>query len=692
MTLRVLFGTTFSFTLSNLPWTGAKFRGDIIISPDLLIPMLDDYWLLHYYDTHRMTDVVSNTSDISNEDPVHRAVRIIQGSTKNQLVTLCTSLAKSLDSGTLSVFAHAETSAAFPKIMIPISCVAADKLTHILTTFETNLTQEAPSKKLKKQGRDFNFSRYRYRHVALNLMYLGEQYLGLAAQTEDYGSGTEHSTSKLKSIESHLFEALHTTKLLPNNSREDANYQRCGRTDKGVSAAGQIVSLRLRSKAQALTQDSDPADPLAGGEEFPSPEHELDYVGMINKILPKDIRVTGWCDVGPHFSARHSASYRVYRYFFVRRGFDIEKMKLAAHELEGTHDFRNFCKPDVANVKTFVRHIISCNIHPLKSFDPNEVRDHRRNYKGYLRERHQIFFIELVGNAFLWHQVRCVVAILFLVGKHLEEPSVIQKLLDPECFPGRPFYNMASEAPLVLYHCHFHSLPFWCPPATLRRLTQNVEKLWSDTSIRLGILSDILQKLYNYRVPMRKDTEGNMVDKPMWSRASSVESLLPNYDQAIIPVNEEDPPGLVRVGAVDPRVPRLLVPKHALPGTVSCEKELERRSLSRWPYLQDRWEWPSPTPPESKTAISEEVAGCLPVTDCGIQDYWTWGELLQGTSILEQEKRKEGEQLKKVLDLDEPPDEHVEHGLGYRSRQTYSSLMKRKQEPSIEEKLKKQKR
>jgi tRNA U38,U39,U40 pseudouridine synthase TruA len=28
------------------------------------------------------------------------------------------------------------------------------------------------------------------------------------------------------------------------------------------------------------------------------------------------------------------------------------------------------------------------------------------------------------GMAFLWHQVRCMVAILFLIGENLEEPEV----------------------------------------------------------------------------------------------------------------------------------------------------------------------------------------------------------------------------------------------------------------------------
>jgi hypothetical protein len=44
-----------------------------------------------------------------------------------------------------------------------------------------------------------------------------------------------------------LFGALRKACLV--ESRDTAGYNRCGRTDKGVSAGGQVVSLRLRSRA-----------------------------------------------------------------------------------------------------------------------------------------------------------------------------------------------------------------------------------------------------------------------------------------------------------------------------------------------------------------------------------------------------------------------------------------------------------
>ena len=45
----------------------------------------------------------------------------------------------------------------------------------------------------------------------------------------------------------HLFDALKKTCLIADI--ESCNFSRCGRTDKGVSALGQVVSLDVRSLA-----------------------------------------------------------------------------------------------------------------------------------------------------------------------------------------------------------------------------------------------------------------------------------------------------------------------------------------------------------------------------------------------------------------------------------------------------------
>lgn len=46
------------------------------------------------------------------------------------------------------------------------------------------------------------------------------------------------------------------------------------------------------------------------------------------------------------------------------------------------------------------------------------------------------------------HQVRCMVAVLFLIGEGKEQPSVVNQLLDVTNHPNRPNYDMASEVRL----------------------------------------------------------------------------------------------------------------------------------------------------------------------------------------------------------------------------------------------------
>ena len=44
---------------------------------------------------------------------------------------------------------------------------------------------------------------------------------------------------------------------------------------------------------------------------------------------------------------------------------------------------------------------------------------------------------------------------LFLVGQGYEDPSIVDRLLDVNENPSRPLYEMASDAPLVLWDCVF---------------------------------------------------------------------------------------------------------------------------------------------------------------------------------------------------------------------------------------------
>lgn len=41
-----------------------------------------------------------------------------------------------------------------------------------------------------------------------------------------------------------------------------------------------------------------------------------------------------------------------------------------------------------------------------------------------------MYMLEIRANAFLWHQIRCIMAVLLLIGEGKEQAEVISELLD----------------------------------------------------------------------------------------------------------------------------------------------------------------------------------------------------------------------------------------------------------------------
>ncbi|RHY28178.1 hypothetical protein DYB32_006168 [Aphanomyces invadans] len=222
-----------------------------------------------------------------------------------------------------------------------------------------------PSKKKqkmdKKAQKPFDFSRYRTRHVALKFSYMGEKYAGFARQ--------DHME---ETIERYMIDALTISRLVENFAT--CGYSRCGRTDAGVSALGQVIGLVLRSNvpADGTLLDGKTIDDIHAGDTFrvEMPDGtiktlvELDYPTCLNSALPHDIRVYSWAPAPPEWSARFLCQGRTYRYFFHRRSLDLDAMASAAQLLQGKHDYRNFCRMD-PTVTNFEREILSFQVHQV---------------------------------------------------------------------------------------------------------------------------------------------------------------------------------------------------------------------------------------------------------------------------------------------------------------------------------------
>jgi tRNA pseudouridine(38-40) synthase len=221
--------------------------------------------------------------------------------------------------------------------------------------------------------------------------------------------------------------------------------------------------------------------------------HEFDYCRILNGVLPDTIRAIGWTPVSDQFSARFSAMDRTYRYFFVRKNYNLSAMQQALDKLIGTHDFRNLCKMDTEAVSNFQRCIKYAKLVVLCDHgDTSKMGGVASTLsKGY----RQMCYFEICGQAFLWHMIRCIVAVCFMVGAGHEEPSVVDALLDINKCPAKPSYAMASDLPLVLHSCSYQNVTFGHSSASLWELTNTLERRWEEAAIAAERIRNALESL-----------------------------------------------------------------------------------------------------------------------------------------------------------------------------------------------------
>lgn len=344
-----------------------------------------------------------------------------------------------------------------------------------------NKTTPCDGQKQKKvDQREFMFEKCHYRHVLLRVSYLGWEYQGLAVQ--------ENTT---QTVEYHLFEALKRACLI--QSRETSNYHRCGRTDKGVSSFGQVISICLRSKHSPEEQNKPSCI-----------RNEIPYSKLLNRLLPKHIKVIAWMPIPqdrPDYSARFDCKKRSYKYYFPHSGLNLPAMLEACRHMIGSHDFRHLCKMDVGNgVLEFIRRIMNVDIVPV---DVNDVD-----------KPTSMYYLLIEGNAFLWHQIRCIMGVLLLIGEEKERPDVVLELLDVEKNRGKPQYSMASDLPLNLFKCAYEieDTNRWVyEREALITLISDLRTEWTMHAIKTTMIQDYIRELE--KVPLASETEDRANDE-----------------------------------------------------------------------------------------------------------------------------------------------------------------------------------
>ncbi|KAI9029988.1 pseudouridine synthase [Phycomyces nitens] len=273
------------------------------------------------------------------------------------------------------------------------------------------------------------------------------------------------SNPDAKSIEGDLFDVLcKVGAVSKDNSNDPAKVQlvRAARTDKGVHAAGNLVSLKL------ITEDPD-------------------LVSKINELLPEQIRVWGYTETSRSFHAKSSCDSRTYEYllpsytlmpphkkdlkdcpgaeddrklfvdnsskvYYVSRSTPEEmeikdKYRVEKHVFEkfrdsldifnGTHNFHNYTVGRGFRDKSSNRHMMN-----IEASDP------------MLIEGTEWISVKLHGQSFMLHQIRKMICkyntMAAMIARSEAPISLITKSFEGERIniPKAPALGLLLERPV----------------------------------------------------------------------------------------------------------------------------------------------------------------------------------------------------------------------------------------------------
>jgi len=238
--------------------------------------------------------------------------------------------------------------------------------------------------------------------VALVLAYDGGRYFGYVRQP---GRVT---------VESVVIGAME--KLTGGLDLRGSRYRVATRTDRGVSALGQVIALDLQREIE---------------------EEEL------NRLLPDDIAVLSVAEVRENFNPRVHAYAKHYRYVCeAPEGFDLRAARNAAWLLEGVHDFAAFCRRESGR------------------------RTVAELERAIVRKAGSTIVMDFIAHHFLWQQVRRMVTAIVSAGCGRLDPDELREILErPEGRGIRP----ASPDGLFLVEVKYRGMRFPIDAAAKRR-------------------------------------------------------------------------------------------------------------------------------------------------------------------------------------------------------------------------------
>ena len=213
-----------------------------------------------------------------------------------------------------------------------------------------------------------------------------------------YDGGVFHGYARqpnLRTVEGEIIE-----KITKNNIIEDleaSRFRTASRTDKGVSATGNIIA-------------------------FNTDIFEKKLLGYLNK-QDNSILFYGYKCVDDDFYPRY-ARLRQYRYYLDVKNLDVDKIIHALSFFTGEHDFSNFAR-------------IEQGKNPVKTID---------NIIYFFDD--DFLVVDFFAQTFLWNQIRRIISAVEKIGSSkIKEEQLVSALDNPKKTVD---LGLAPSEPLIL--------------------------------------------------------------------------------------------------------------------------------------------------------------------------------------------------------------------------------------------------
>ncbi|RXG69286.1 tRNA pseudouridine synthase A, mitochondrial [Armadillidium vulgare] len=259
--------------------------------------------------------------------------------------------------------------------------------------------------------------RRKLKKFVLLLSYCGKGYLGM------------QRNPGYKTIEDDVLNAMFQANLIKEEGvicPQSIRFQRAARTDKGVSAVRQIISVKL------------PID-----EDLPV---------AINEHLPEQIRIMKAVRVTQKFDSKTQCDSRSYSYLCPTFAFApidktdekyiitsdvMEELRSLFNKYKGTHNYHNFTarvKPNDQRAKRYIMDF-TCS-------DP------------FIRSGIEFTLIKVKGQSFMLHQIRKMIGLAIAICKRYVSDNIFERVWKSERIdiPIAPGLGLVLEEPHYGYY------------------------------------------------------------------------------------------------------------------------------------------------------------------------------------------------------------------------------------------------